>query len=689
MSALARLAAACGIEPCFWDVEGRRRDAQPESIRAILAAMGRPADDEAAAAASLAALEDERRQDLLPPVMVVREGERPPGALPDDRRCIWTLVEESGRRHEGTALQTLPDTLPCGYHRLDVACGAREGAMSLIVVPQRCHLPESVSTGGRPWGIAVHLYTLRSAPHWGAGDLGDLARLGRWAAQAGAATLAINPLHALSLRDPGAASPYFPSSRLFVNPAYLDIPALPEFARSETARRIVSESSPLLDGLRAESLTDHRAVAALKSRLLEAIFHDFRLRDEAGEGADFAAFRQRGGGRLESFATFEALAEHFATPVWREWPAAFHAPLSAAVAGFGQDNRVQVAYRAFVQWLCARQLAATRTAMKADGLSLGLYGDMALGVDPMGADAWIDQPVYSDLAQLGAPPDDLGPAGQAWGIAAPLPEALYRAAYAPFIAAVRANMAQADILRIDHVMALQRCFWIPRGMSPKEGAYVRYPLSDLLGIVALESRRAGTVVIGEDLGTVDPELRRALADADAFSMRLLYFEKEGEHFRPPGGWPRRAVASVGTHDLPPLKGFWQGRDISTRQRLGLDAGADEAGRAEQRRQRNREGLLRALDLAGLPVSAPYAPDALLRRAIHRFLARTQSWLALVQLDDLTEETDPINLPGTVSEYPNWRRKLSLTLEEILSDERLAEELAEFATERAAGEGSHH
>ncbi|MGE5792443.1 MAG: malto-oligosyltrehalose synthase, partial [Bacteroidota bacterium] len=721
-TALEQLAERHGVALEYFDIWGNRHRAAPESLAAILNAMGVRTDGGPAAEAALAAEEATRWRRVLPAVMVVRADRLPsrvrltlPAAL-DDARLAWRVHEESGAEHggelvpgalpvlesaapaDGTAHYAarelaLPVTPPPGYHRLEILHGgAALAAMPLIVVPPQCYAPPALAGGGRVWGVTAQLYAVRSERNWGIGDFSDLrALVEQWGAR-GAAMIGVNPLHALFPHNPAHASPYSPSSRLFVNTLYVDVEAVDDYRECEEARVYVRSAAfqARLKALREAELVDYPAVAAAKLDVLERLYGHFRRR-HLGEGAQgtraqaFRAFQAREGERLRRHALFEALQERFyrADPTvwgWPVWPEACRDPAASEVERLAGELAERVEFYAYLQWQADVQLAAVGRRSFELGLAVGLYQDLAVSVDRAGAETWSNQDLYAAGASVGAPPDDFALNGQDWGLPPLVPDRLRETAFEPFVATLRAGMRHAGALRIDHVMGLMRLFWVPPGGAPKDGAYVHYPLDDLLGLVALESQRNRCLVVGEDLGTVPDEVRAALAAAGVLSYRLLYFERGAAgDFRPPGEYPAQAIVAASTHDLPTLAGWWSGADLELRASLGLFPSA--AAREEQvvGRAQDRARLLLALERESLlpagatvdPVSLPGMTPELVR-ALHLYLARSPAQLLAVQLEDALGVRDQVNLPGTAGEHPNWRRKLPLALERVAEHEPIAE-----------------
>jgi len=711
---LARLCRLYGIAFRYTDIWGSEHRLGTEAARALLGAMGVDAADDAAVNDALA--ERERRQRLVPPAVVVRATNGAATAVPlaatDPNAALdWTLEQENGARSEGSAegeqlrgedgtcRLLLPGPLAPGYHHLHLRHAGAELHARLIVTPQRCYLPPALSGEGRVWGPAAQLYALHSRRSWGIGDFTDLRTLVEACAGAGADVVGVNPLHALFPAHPERASPYGPSSRLFLNVLYIDVEAVADFQHSDAARALLRTPAfqHRLGVLRGAREIDYAEVAALKLAILDALYADFRHRElEAGgaRGRAFERYRAERGAALERHALYEALHEHLQGRDariwgWPVWPQELRDPQGPAVAAFAAAEHVRVGFYAWLQWLAEEQLAAVGRASFAAGLGVGLYQDLAVSVDRAGAEAWGWQHLYARGASIGAPPDDFNLAGQDWGLPPLVPDALVQAGYAPFIDTLRANMRHAGALRIDHVMGLMRLFWIPQGMPATEGAYVHYPFEALLGIVALESQRNRCMVVGEDLGTVPDAVRAALGPAGVLSYRLLYFEKDaGGAFRAPAAYPEQALVAVSTHDLATLAGFWAGHDLQERAALGLFPDEQVHERQVLDRGEDRARVLFALEREQLlpapasvdPVSVP-AMTAALARAVHRYLARTPARLLLVQLEDVLGQLEQTNLPGTTGERANWRHRLGADLETLLGDDRWRLLAAALSAER--------
>jgi 4-alpha-glucanotransferase len=507
----------------------------------------------------------------------------------------------------------LPPDLPLGYHDLHPGDGGP--ATRLIVVPDRC-----APSPRRGWGWAVQLYAARSRSSWGIGDLGDLAAVGRWSATVGAGFLVLSPLHAPMPGPTPEPSPYFASSRRWRNPLHLRLEELPGFGPS--LEPLAARGRALTD----DPTIDRAAVWAVKREALDELWSRRRGSDEAFDR--WRGSKASGSSSIERYATFCALAEHHGGG-WPTWPSEHRRPDGAAVARFAGEHAEAVSFHAWVQWLLDRQLGAA-----ADG-SAGFVHDLAIGADPHGFDAWAWQDVLASDVRVGAPPDEFQAAGQDWGLPPFVPWRLRGAGYEPLAELLRGAFEHAAGLRVDHVMGFTRLWWIPPGTGPTDGGYVRFPGTELLDVLALESVRAGAFVVGEDLGTVEDSVRDALAERDVLSYRLAWFEPS-----PPEQWPERALAALSTHDLPTLAGAAHGGD---------DAGGEL-----------RDRLARFLGGA-----IPEDP-ASLAGAAHRRLAAAPSRLVAATLDDAVGATERPNVPGTTDERPNWSIPLPVPVDDLPS-----------------------
>ncbi|MFM2044974.1 MAG: hypothetical protein RLY86_3550 [Pseudomonadota bacterium] len=647
---LQRLAALAGIEPGYTDVWGVFHPVTERTIRAVLAAMGIPAETPAAVAAALAALSD-----LAGPP----PADPDPDALADAR--AWH-----------------PDDM------LGPEGGGLEG--------------EGRDAGA--WGIAVQLYGLRSRNNWGIGDFGDLARLMGIAAGLGADFVGISPVHAAFPGDPGQYSPYSPSHRSFLNILHLSVPDLPDFADCAPARDLVTSPGfqQRLALLRGAELVDYPAVAALKRPVLELLFLHFRDRHLAAGTARaraFHRFREERGEALHRLTLFEAMSERLGRDEvgrdWRRWPAEMQDPDQPGSRRIAAEAAERLTFFAWAQWEAEAQILAAAAAARDAGMRIGLYRDMAVANSPAGAAAWGNPGIVLPDAGVGAPPDVFSPLGQNWGLAALSPLGLRRTGYRLFLEDLRASMVGSGAVRIDHAMGLQHLFFVPGGLDPKDGAYVASGLADLRRLLVDESRAHRCLVVGEDLGTVPDGFRPAMAAAGVLSTRVLWFERGADGaFLPPDAYPADSAVAFTTHDLPTCTGWWTGRDIDWRERLSRFRDAADAHAARAERRQDRALLTAALARAGAWPDAPdlgaggdpgaAVPPGLVP-AIHRFLAQTPGRLLVVQAEDLLGEGEQPNLPGTRDEHPNWRRRLPLPIDMWGSDPGIAAVVAAIRAER--------
>jgi 4-alpha-glucanotransferase len=551
---------------------------------------------------------------------------------------------------------------------------AASPAGGMSAAPGAAEAPAAPAVRQRMWGFTVQLYSLRSRRSWGMGDLRDLADLARWSAANGAGFVLVNPLHAPAPVLPVSPSPYLPATRRYVSPLYLRIEDVPEYARlpADARRRIEALAAPLRDRSVSAALIDYDAVWEAKRRALELI-HDIPLPADRRDA--FERFRRSEGAALEDWATWCAIAgEH--GPDWRRWPPGLAGPRSGEVRHERQRHAGATGFHSWLQWLLDEQLAAAQQAAVAAGMPAGVITDLAVGADPGGADAWAHQHVLVRGVSTGAPPDVFNQRGQDWAQPPWHPQRLAAAGYRPLAGLIDAALRHSGGVRIDHVMGLFRLWWVPDGMTPDRGAYVRYDQEAMTAVVAAAAARRGALVIGEDLGTVGPSVRRVLAARGILGTSMLWFERMSDGSpRPAGRWRRDCLACIGTHDMPPAASYLTGDHVSLRSRLGLLTRPEEEERREAaqsvtgwRRLLSEMGLLsgcggEAADAAG---TGPPAPGALMAEgavremtvALYRFLARTPARLIGISLPDATGDRRPQNLPGTSDEYPNWRIPLT-------------------------------
>jgi 4-alpha-glucanotransferase len=692
---LQELAEAYSIATDFWDWRGQHVVVPAETIAAVLAAL-----DVDASTPELAqqALESHRRQQwsrMLPPFLAARQTQTAliDVHIPDGEPVeLWVELESGETRHDirqqenwqpprevdgrqvGEASFALPTDLPLGYHTVRAVSGENEATMPLVVTPDWLGFPARMGQR-RAWGLATQLYSVRSQQSWAVGDLADLTDLAVWsAAEHGADYVLINPLHAAEPVAPMEPSPYLPTTRRFANPLYLRVERIPEYAdateqqRTEVARlhqELLSQPGVL------ERIDRDASWAAKRAALL--LVHG--VPRTLGRELSYRAYRQREGVGLEDFATWCALVEVHGTD-WTAWPEAVRHPRSAEVAQFRAEHEAAVDFHRWLQWVLDEQLGtAQRSALDA-GMGLGIMHDLAVGVHPVGADSWMLQDDYADGISVGAPPDPYNQNGQNWTQRPWRPDRLAATAYAPFREMVRGILRHAGGIRVDHVIGLFRLWWIPAGAGPTEGTYVRYDHEALIGILALEAHRAEALVVGEDLGTVEPWVRSYLRERGILGTSILWFEFEfdagGAPLRPEW-WREYCLASVTTHDLPPTSAYLVGDHVRLRDELGvLTRSLDEELEADAA---DREAWLTNLrDRGALADGASVAETV---QALHRYLTWTPSRLLGLALTDAVGDRRTQNQPGTLDEYPNWRVPLTgpdgelVLLEDVLTSERAA------------------
>lgn len=623
---------AWGASTAYRDTSGHIRRPPPSTLAAVLDALGASPASPSPPTGDVGLLVLDRR----------RLAEMAPAGGVSELHC------EDGAVVALAPGQPPPLDLPYGYHQwhqLDDRGGAEPRIVRFALSPGTCH-----PIGGvRAWGWALQLYALRSRSSWGIGDLGDLTSFGRWSTREGASFCLINPIHAANPTLPQEPSPYTPTSRCFRNPLYLRVEDVPGFSDLATELEPAARAGR---ALLAERRIDRDAVFALKLGALERLWERFirRHRDRS-----FDRYLGEQGALLRDWANYCALREHHGAP-WPTWPVEHRDVRGDAVARFSEERAARVEFFAWLQWLLDAQLAVA-------GTSISLVSDLAVGVGHDAADTWLWPDCFAHGVAVGAPPDEFNRLGQNWDLVPFHPWGLRRSAYEPFVRMLRAAFSHAGGVRLDHVMGLFRLFWIPEGGSPEVGTYVRYPARELLDLVALESWRAGAWVIGEDLGTVEEEVRIELAARGVLSSRLLWFEDD-----PPASWPASSVASVGTHDLPTVAGLWGGKDLQVQRQLGLRP--DPAGAARMRAR------LRAA--TGAPEDLPVGQ---LIGAVHRALDGAGSVLVAASLEDALALEERPNLPGTRDERPNWSLALPVLLEDLHDQTGIAEVLSALHSRR--------
>ncbi len=685
---LKDLARRVGIAAEWNDFAGRPKLVAPDVLRRILDALGLPTATRSDLLHSRKLLQRRSTVQTLPPLITATAG-RPTrldvGA--SEAESAQLKLEGGGTRNLSlTSVRgrlRVPAISETGYHRLQL--GDRE--LVIAVAPSRCHSIDDTVPDARLWGIAAQVYALRHPGDGGIGDAAGVADLAAAAGARGADALALSPLHALFTADPERFGPYSPSSRLFLNPLHAS-------AELVFGRELVGEAlqSQRIDGafqaLEAAQLIDWPKAAKAKLQLLRALFDAFleRAEDDCQLHLDFASFRADGGSLLFQHAVFETLhATQSADGAgdWRRWATDLRDPNSAAVSVFAGSHEQEVMFHCFLQWVADRSLRAAQRRAVASGMRIGLIGDLAVGMDPAGSHAWSRQDEVLGGMSIGAPPDLFNPRGQDWGLTSFSPRALAAGGFAPFIATLRAVLRNTGGIRIDHVMGLTRLWLVPEGADPADGAYLAYPLTDLLRLLALESQRHRAIVIGEDLGTVPDGFQATLETAGLHGMRVLWFERNGQGFASPRNWSQTAVAMTCTHDLPTVAGWWRGTDIKIRAATGrLGAGQNEEDLGEER-SGDRTALWHALVTQGVAegeAPPPHQTKPVVDAAL-RLVAVTPAPLCLPPIEDLLGLEEQPNLPGTVDEHPNWRRRLTPCADSLLDQPDVAHRVEELATER--------
>jgi 4-alpha-glucanotransferase len=691
---LRELAAECGVATEYWDWRGNHTVRPAETIVAVMRALGIEAATPAAAAGALQARHRDRWSRLLPPCVVTRQGRTctfevhlSHGAAVE----VWIELEAGGARHEvrqvdnwepprdidgrlvGEASFAVPGEVPLGYHRLRARSGTEQAAATLIVTPAWLGVPERMGAQ-RAWGLTTQLYSMRSLRSWGVGDLADLADLAVWSAQLGAGFVLVNPLHAAEPVPPMEPSPYLPTSRRFANPLYLRVEQVAEYAYLSAADRAEVEAlrEALSSRLAGVDRIDRDSSWQAK---LAALRRVYAVPRSAGRDLAYQAYRRREGAGLDDFATWCALAQAHGAD-WQAWPETLRDPRSPAVAAFRTEHADEVDFQCWLQWVLDEQLDATQAAARRAGMTLGVMHDLAVGVHPRGADAWALQETLARGVHVGAPPDEFNQVGQNWMQPPWRPDRLAELAYAPFRQLVATIVRHAGGVRVDHIIGLFRLWWIPEGAPPTGGTYVCYDHEAMVGILALEAYRAGALVVGEDLGVVEPSTRVYLRERGVLGTSILWFESDfhgdGRPLRPEL-WREYCLASVTTHDLPPTAGYLAGEHIRLRHSLGLLTRPLEEELALD--ADHRETWLQELRARGaLP---PGAGEEQIIAALHRYLTWTPAKLIGVALTDAVGDRRTQNQPGTVDEYPNWRVPLSgpdgrpMLLEDVLRSQRAA------------------
>jgi 4-alpha-glucanotransferase len=694
---LHRLSEAYGVYHGYHELSGHYVQASDEAKIAQLQALGLDMTDDAALEKALATVAAEEAR-LLPATLVIRHAESTQIPLRHMAQCAmhWSLLFEDGSGLGGelpagaSLVETGKPLLPLGYHRLRLE-GEVAQECHLIVVPERCKGLTDATGGTRTWGLTAPLYGLRSARNWGIGDFEDLARLAEAAATEGADFIGVNPVHALFPATSHMYSPYSPSSREFLNIMHIAPDMLEEFTATEAGIKALEKLvlSDVYRAARAADLVDYTSVYALKTRAFEAAFELFERHASPDRKAAFEAFCHKKGASLAAHAAYEVIfeeqvADDPTVTSWRHWPEALQAPGNDTVQAILQNRAERVRYYQYLQWAAHIQLEGAQSRARTAGMRIGLYLDLAVGMVPGGAEAWAEPTSVVHGMSLGAPGDAANPDGQKWNLAPLDPNALKHDGFRVFRRTLAEVMRPAGLVRIDHILGLNRAFWCPLD-DAKPGNYVAYPREEMLGIIALESHRNDCIVVGEDLGTVPDGFRERLSDWGLLGCAILYFEREGDSFTPPAHYGEDKFASLNNHDFPTLKGFWEGEDFRWREELGIGASGLEADR--NARLHDRWLMLRRLEDEGLlpegisPYAAPAEMSDELSVAVHALLARVKSSVVAVQCEDLLGLKDQPNVPGTTVEEPNWRRKLPVDIENLFDQTLSGRILSAMRAER--------
>ena len=700
-----------GIETQFVDAWGKPTHIASGTKEKILSVMGYDVDDQSS-------LENQLHQQIsdvwmtpLDPVQVIRDDEiiqiavrLPIELVTDTIRFVFTLEEHiasaindsptlttqliehelvNATEIEGSEFQeylvTLSVNLPHGYHHLALTMtdGDVIGQSRIIKVPKSCYTPEPIAQGKKIWGLSIQLYCVRSETNWGMGDFSDLTQLIHRAADQGADFVGLNPIHALYPNNPNSCSPYSPSSRKWLNHLYIDVTVVPGYDTPSIQALVNDENfQAQLTHTRAIEYVDYDAVSALKMPILRALFTINSANYDFQNALD--AFIEAGGQSLQTLMRYDALQAHLKKEGqdywgWPVFPEAFQSADLPGVEEFASAHPDEVRFYGFLQYLAAQQFEAASTQAKARNMIIGLYRDLAVGVSEGSAEIWGAKDLYVTDASVGAPPDILGPLGQNWGLPPMDPEQLYQQAYQPIIDLFAANMQHSGALRIDHAMALLRLWWVTKGDHADKGGYVYYPVDDLLGILALESHRNQTLIIGEDLGTVPDEIREKLADNGVYSYRVFFFEQAQDGgFYSPSHYPVQSMSTLTIHDFPTLIGYWHCHDLALGKELGLYPTEEILQPLYDSRHDNKQQILntlhghgaisdnvaRSVEQVGMTEELNYGMQ------VH--MATGSSALLSLQLEDWLQMDKPVNIPGTFEEYPNWKRKLSRNLEDIFT-----------------------
>ena len=677
---LEQQALEAGIDLGYHDINGTYHATKPEVLESIVAVLDKSKPDSDGLYLNTMVAHENGEESLQIPsefhgaeaVVLIDEADeyQTLTLYPGDNDTLWIKLPQ----------------LACGYYILSAETGGKCCLVRLIVAPESVYQPKLLANGGRMNGLTMHLYSLRSERNWGIGDFTDLLNLMKYAAEKKLDFVGINPLHALFTSKPAFASPYSPSSREWLNPIYLDIEKVGAFTYNEQLKNWLAQPKirQRIAALRVTETVTYTAVWACKRDALHMAFNAFEqdtCEAAANERAAFEAFVLEKGKALQGFGLFEALDQYYSRPGqvgWQSWPSEFHQPDGEAVEKFALSHEREIRFYMWLQWLCAEQLQEVNQAAAEYGVKLGIYGDLAVGVARGSADTWLNRQDYCMDLSVGAPPDPLGPTGQNWDLPPLNPLMLKHTGYEKFAHLLRENMRLYGVLRIDHVMALCRLWWVLNGKTADFGAYVHYDAEVMFAILALESRRNRCVIIGEDLGTVPDQARYLLNRYQVFSYKVMYFSKGWNGFQLPEEYPEQAITVISTHDVAPLAGYWIGKDLDTMFKLGTLPDAAAFQTALDEREHDKADLLDKLKetgCLGADVQMPAKADETLLAALHKYGALSRSKLYAVQLENLLGVIDNLNVPGVTEGYPNWAQKMPVSLEDFLQHRLMGGQLA--------------
>ena len=677
---LEQQAVQAGIDLGYHDINGTYHVTKTEVLESIVAVLDKSKPDS---------------DGLYLNTMVAHENGEESLQMPSEFHGVEAvvLIDEADECQSLTLYPGDNDTLwiklprlACGYYTLSAETGGKSCLVRLIVAPESVYQPKLLANGGRMNGLTMHLYSLRSERNWGIGDFTDLLNLMKYAADKKLDFVGINPLHALFTSKPAFASPYSPSSREWLNPIYLDIEKVGAFTYNEQLKNWLEQPKirQRIAALRVTETVTYTAVWACKRDALHMAFNALEqdtCEAAANERAAFEAFVLDKGKALQGFGLFEALDQYYSRPGqvgWQSWPSEFHQPDGEAVEKFARSHEREIRFYMWLQWLCAEQLQEVNQAAAEYGVKLGIYGDLAVGVARGSADTWLNRQDYCMDVSVGAPPDPLGPTGQNWNLPPLNPSMLKHTGYEKFAHLLRENMRLYGVLRIDHVMALCRLWWVLNDKTADFGTYVHYDAEVTFAILALESQRNRCVIIGEDLGTVPDQARYLLNRYQVFSYKVMYFSKGWNGFQLPEEYPEQAITVISTHDVAPLAGYWTGKDLDTMFKLGTLPDAAAFQTALDEREHDKADLLDKLKetgCLGADVQMPAKADETLLAALHKYGALSRSKLYAVQLENLLGVIDNLNVPGVTEGYPNWAQKMPVSLEDFLQHRLMGGQLA--------------